>query len=317
MVYVQQPFEYPSPLHVHEATVEAPILTTNRPIAVKNVPVIGICVFGLPDDLQENCFNFLDELVAAANEAHAKSPKVWVQILLHQKKEQARQFLGEWCLAKGHEPPPMGAVASVHNEPNQLIGPSKPKNAKKRKRSALRAERRKLMKMSEAANGEEIGMGEATKEATGEATDKATGEATEEATEKAKGEATEKATEKATEEATKKATEKATEEATEKANGEATKKANEKATEKANGEATEKATEKATEEATEEATKKANEKANEKANGEATGEKANGEIDAMVGQPDEEMAVPVGAANPTSAVPPVPQESNPVTSKTD
>jgi hypothetical protein len=157
-----------------------------------------------------------------------------------EEKEQARQFLGEWCLAKGHEPPPMGAVASVHNEPNQLIGPSKPKNAKKRKRSALRAERRKLMKMSEAANGEEIGMGEATKEATGEATDKATGEATEEATEKAKGEATEKAT-----------------------------------------------------------------------------EKANGEIDAMVGQPDEEMAVPVGAANPTSAVPPVPQESNHVTSKTD
>jgi hypothetical protein len=126
MVHVRRPVNYRAPhyvvpLHVHTALVMAPVLTTNRPIAVRSVPVIGICVLDLPDN-QEDCHNFLDEMVAAAKDAQKRSSRtVWLQLHLHSMgKEMAHhQFFTDWCVTNGHETPPLSQETPplIHKTP--------------------------------------------------------------------------------------------------------------------------------------------------------------------------------------------------------
>jgi hypothetical protein len=72
MTFVNRPIKYPEPLYVHSSRSKAPVLATNRPIALKQDPVRFMYVMGLPDSSQLACFNYLDEMMAAVEDAKSR-----------------------------------------------------------------------------------------------------------------------------------------------------------------------------------------------------------------------------------------------------
>jgi hypothetical protein len=109
MDYISLSDPHPRPFNVHPGAIKTPVLATNRPIALRDAIVKGICLVGLPQTDQYDCFKYLDELMAAADEAKRRIGKrriVCLRLFLHKGNVRSLESFREWCVTNGHEVPP-------------------------------------------------------------------------------------------------------------------------------------------------------------------------------------------------------------------
>jgi hypothetical protein len=133
MTFVNCPVRYPTPLRVHSEVSKAPVLATNRPIALKNACIRSIFVMGLPEANQVVCFNYLTELMSVVADAKSHSDgnqfrhTEWeffnINLFLHSEHSNMIKYLGEWrdqwCSVDDHGQAPYPTIQQPPKQPPQ------------------------------------------------------------------------------------------------------------------------------------------------------------------------------------------------------